>query len=181
MLEDQIEGAVFIGLSLDGQIARANGDIDWLTGDAPDGEEPPADTGYDEFFASVDAMAMGSNTYETVLGFDAPWYYKDKPVLVLSRTLDSSPIETVSFHRSVDELVAAARERGLRRLYVDGGETIQEFLRRGLISEITLTFLPVLIGRGIPLFGELDRDIHLDLVSARQLSKGMVQLKYQSP
>lgn len=184
MSETDVHGAVFVGASLDGQIARADGSIDWLTGTDEITEEtssPPDDSGYDEFFASVDALAMGRASYETVLGFDIPWPYGDKPVLVLSTTLHESPIPSVSIHPTLGELLAAAEGRGLHRLYVDGGKTIQTFLQAGLIREITITTLPILIGAGTPLFADLPEDIQLEHLDTRALAKGLVQSKYGIP
>src|SRR2546427_11676969 len=72
-----VKASVFVGTSLDGFIARVNGDLDFLP---PDGGEPH---GYDEFMATVDALVMGRHTFETVLSFDA-WPYGGKRVFVLS-------------------------------------------------------------------------------------------------
>ena len=72
-----METSVFVGTSLDGFIARPSGEFDFL--DAG-GNEPH---GYEEFMATIDALVMGRNTFETVLAFDA-WPYGEKPVFVLS-------------------------------------------------------------------------------------------------
>jgi dihydrofolate reductase len=167
-------GAVFIGTSLDGFIARENGDLEWLTGTDLD----MGTTGYDEFFASVDAMVIGRKSYETISGF-AEWPYSGKPVLVLSSTLTEVSGPETSVHHSLDDVVAALHERGAKRVYVDGGQTIQAFLRRGLIGEIIISRAPVLIGSGIPLFGPLDADVHLEHVSTRALDAGFVQSTYR--
>src|SRR6188474_549793 len=79
--------SVFIGTSVDGFIARSNGDLDWL----PAGGGEPH--GYDEFVASVDALVIGRKTFEKVLTFDS-WPYGDKRVVVLSaRPLDVSAVK----------------------------------------------------------------------------------------
>jgi dihydrofolate reductase len=167
-------GAVFIGTSLDGFIARLDGDLDWLT----DNDLDMGSTGYEEFFASVDALVVGRNTYETVVGF-GEWPYSGKRVLVLSRTLGDVNSPATSVHADLAEVVAILEAEGARRVYVDGGRTIQAFLREGLIQELTISRAPVLIGSGIPLFGPLDNDVHLRHRSTRELGAGFVQSTYE--
>jgi dihydrofolate reductase len=170
-------GCVFVGTSLDGFIARENGEFDWLVaaGDAL------GETGYDEFFAGVDAMVVGRATFDTVSAFPQ-WPYTGKRVLVLSRTLQGSssslaqPDTTV--HATLDDVVHTLAAEGHRRVYVDGGRTVQSFLRAGLISEITITRAPVLLGTGIPLFGAVPADVHLRHLGTRELGAGFVQSSY---
>ncbi len=169
-----MKASVFIGTSLDGFIARANGDLDFLP---PDGGEP---YGYDELMATVDALAIGRKTFETVLTFDT-WPYGEKPVFVLStRPLAPAPLGAVLERMSgaPDEIVSQLAARGIRHVYVDGGTTIQRFLQAGLIQRLIITRVPVLIGAGIPLFGALQRDIALRHVATRQYASGLVQSEY---
>src|SRR5687768_12030006 len=121
--------SVFIGTSLDGFIARPNGDLDWL----PAGGGEPH--GYNEFIASVDALVIGRKTFEKVLTFEA-WPYGDKRVVVLS----SRPVDLSAVGGVVEQMagppagiVSQLAASGAHHLYVDGGITIQEFLRAGLI------------------------------------------------
>jgi dihydrofolate reductase len=170
--------SVFVGTSVDGFIARSNGALDFLP---EDGGEPH---GYDEFMASVDALVIGRKTFETVLGFPA-WPYGDKRVVVLSnRPLDLSAggggvVEQMAGPPA--EIVAKLAARGLHHLYVDGGITIQGFLRAGLIHRLVVTRVPVLIGEGIPLFGPLPRDVRLRHVMTRHYPSGLVQSEYAIP
>ena len=169
-----MKASVFIATSLDGFIARADGGIDWL----PVGGGEPH--GFEEFMASVDALVMGRNTYETVLPFD-PWPYGEKPVFVLStRALAPAPRGAVVEHMSgpPTEIVSRLAARGVRHIYVDGGITIQRFLQAGLIQRLIITRIPVLLGSGIPLFGPLDRDIVLRHVATRALGSDLVQSEY---
>ncbi len=180
MVANGFKASVFIATSLDGFIAREDGGLDWLPGHeaADTGGEPDA-TGYQAFFSSVDALVMGRKSYETVLGFGDEWPYGDKPVLVVSGKLKDSPIETVDVCSSVENVVAELDRRGYRHVYVDGGQLIQEFLRRNAVRRLVITRIPVLLGSGIPLFGKLDHDIPLDHVSTRVLGAGMVQSTYE--
>jgi dihydrofolate reductase len=169
-----VNTSVFVGVSVDGFIARANGALDWLP--AGGGEEH----GYAAFMASVDCLVIGRHTYDTVLGFDQ-WPYGDKPVFVLTtRPLPAAPAGAV-VERMADEpedIVARLAARGFQHAYVDGGITIQGFLRAGLIQRLIITRVPVLIGSGIPLFGDLPRDIALEHVGTRQYASGLVQSEY---
>jgi dihydrofolate reductase len=169
------EASVFIGISVDGFIARANGDLDFLP---PGGGE---EHGYQEFMASVDALVIGRNTFDKVLTFDE-WPYGGKPVVVLStRPIDSPADPEAVVERmegSPQDIAARLASRGARHLYVDGGITIQRFLQAGLIQRLIITRVPVLIGSGIPLFGALPRDIALRHVATRQYSSGLVQSEY---
>lgn len=171
-----MNASVFIATSLDGFIARPNGDLDWLHGDGAEG----GPHGYDEFIATVDALVIGRKTYETVLAFET-WPYGGKPVFVLStRALAPAPPGAVVEHMSGDpaDIVSRLAARGIGHIYVDGGITIQRFLRAGLIQRLILNRIPVLLGAGIPLFGELSRDIRLRHVTTRQFAGGLVQSEY---
>lgn len=168
-----IRASVFVGTSLDGFIARPNGTFDFL----PDSPEPH---GYEEFFATVDALLMGRKTYETALSF-GQWPYGSKPVFVLSsRTLaqvpDGAVVERVT--GTPQEIMTGLAARGIEHVYVDGGQTVQQFLRAGLIDRITVTRVPVLIGSGISIFGESDRDILLQHIATRSYPSGLVQSEY---
>lgn len=169
-----MKASVFIGASLDGFIARSNGEFDFL----PAGGGEPH--GYVEFMATVDALVIGRKTFETVLAFDT-WPYGEKPVFVLStRPLAPAPPGAVVEHLSGDpaQIVTQLAARGIQHIYVDGGITIQRFLQAGLIQHLIITRVPVLIGSGIPLFGALERDIVLTHVATRQYASGLVQSEY---
>ena len=167
--------SVFVGVSVDGFIARRDGALDFLP---PGGGEPH---GYDEFMATVDALVIGRNTFETVLGFDA-WPYGGKRVVVLShRPLDLSVVRggvVEQMGGPPAEIVSRLGASGARHLYVDGGITVQGFLRDGLIDRLVITRVPVLIGEGIPLFGALPRDVRLQHVATRHYASGLVQSEY---
>src|SRR6476661_3171080 len=153
-----MKASVFIGISVDGFIARANGDLDFLP---PGGGE---EHGYQEFMASVDALVIGRNTFDKVLTFDE-WPYGGKPVVVLSTRPIDSPADSGAvverMEGSPPDIAARLASRGARHLYVDGGITIQRFLQAGLIQRLIITRVPVLIGSGIPLFGAIAHDIAL--------------------
>lgn len=167
--------SVFVGTSVDGFIARKNGELDFL--DAG-GDEPH---GYEEFIASVDAIVVGRNTFEVVLAMPG-WPYGAKRVVVLS----SRPVDLSAVREGVveqmgggpAEIVSRLAATGAKHLYVDGGITIQRFLRAGLVQRLIVTRVPVLIGDGIPLFGSLPRDVRLQHVTTRSFRGGLVQSEY---
>jgi dihydrofolate reductase len=167
--------SVFIGTSVDGFIARPNGELDFL----PAGGGEPH--GYLEFMASVDALVIGRKTFETVLAFET-WPYGDKRVVVLSsRPLDFSAVRggvVEQMAGSPAEIVSKLEASGAHHLYVDGGITIQRFLRAGLVQRLIITHVPVLIGDGIPLFGSLPRDLRLRHVGTHSYPSGLVKSEY---
>ena len=167
--------SVFVGTSLDGFIARPNGAFDFLPAD---GGEPH---GFEEFLASVDAVVMGRNTFDIVLPLQ-PWPYGDKRIVVLSnRPLNLSITSGSAIEQMAgppEQIVSQLAARGIQHIYVDGGITIQRFLRAGLIQRLTITRVPVLIGEGIPLFGSLPHDIQLRHIATRHYPSGLVSSEY---
>ena len=175
-----IKVSVYVAISLDGFIAREDGALDWL--DKANAIVPPGqDLGFRAFMDSVDSLIMGRKTYEQVLSF-GQWPYGRTPVVVLSHNALSFPPglqETVS-HSSepLPDLLERLAAEGVEHVYVDGGTTIQGFLARGLVDEITVTVIPVLIGDGIPLFGPLEQDIRLTHIRTIAYDFGFVQTTY---
>lgn len=171
-----VNTSVFVGASLDGFIARRDGAFDFLSS----GGGERVDNGFGAFFATVDVLVIGRNTYDVARALPR-WPYGSKPVFVLSsRTVPPGPAGAVVERLSGTpaEILAAVEARGFRHVYVDGGLTIQQFLRAGLIRRLVVTRVPVLIGTGIPLFGPVDADIRLAHVATRELPGGAVQSEY---
>ncbi len=173
--------SVFIATSIDGFIARAGGELDWLdaaNAAVPEGE----DCGYHAIFESIDVLIMGRKTYEKVLSF-GKWPYGNKPVIVLSsnKIEISEQLAQIVSHSSESpkELCARMSKEGAKRLYIDGGITIQRFLAEGLINDLTITIIPVILGSGIPLFSDLKKDIQLKYIAAKTYDFGFVQLTYE--
>lgn len=170
---------VFIGTSLDGFIAKPDGDIAWLL----ERSDPAEDHGYMAFIADKDAVVMGRGTYEKVLTFDV-WPYQ-LPVVVLSRQLADTSVPEhlqgkVRFSRQTPEqLMEQLAAENLQRIYVDGGQLIQSFLRAGLVHEMILSTMPVLIGDGRRLFGDVNQDMDWRLLSSQSFPSGLVQSRYQ--
>lgn len=181
-MDAPFRGSVFLGMSVDGFIARLDGTLSFLDGGGESGDPPDdgegGDFGFADFVADIDAVVMGRSTYEFIKPF-ADWPYQGKPVHVLSTTLPEGDDARISVHRSLEDTVAAIAAAGYRRVYVDGGRTVHAFLRAGLIADLTLSRVPVLIGTGLTPFGELAADIPLEHERTRTFSGGMVQTTYR--
>jgi dihydrofolate reductase len=175
-------GHVFLATSLDGFVARKNHSLDWLdkaNQSFPKGE----DGGYGAFIKDLDGIIMGRGSFNTILGFGF-WPYSI-PVIVLSSSLSATDIPNEYKHKvqisrsTPNEIMAEVAELGWKRAYIDGGALIQSFIREGLVKDITLTIIPVLLGSGISLFGSIEKDIELELISSKQFHAGIIQNSYR--
>lgn len=169
---------VYIASSLDGYIARANGDISWLD-DIPNAKN--SDFGYAEFIDRIDGILMGRNTFDAVLEFDT-WPYTH-PVFVLSNTLKKVP-ENLNkqvniVNGDLKTILNNLKEGGVVNLYVDGGKTIQSFLKEDLIDEMIITTVPILIGDGIPLFGYIEGDLKFKCEKVEYISDYVIKHYYK--
>ena len=179
-----IRTSVYVGTSVDGHIARPDGQVDFL-----DSAEPiDDDMGYADFMASIDVLVMGRNTYDWVVDMVTTdgvidWPYGEIPVMVLThRHLDvpASLVDVVEpTALAPSQLLDELRLRRFEHVYVDGGRTVQGFLRAGLIDELIITQIPVLIGQGIPLFGDLLTDVKLHHVDTVVFENGCVQTRHR--
>ncbi|MGY2366355.1 dihydrofolate reductase family protein [Pseudomonas azotoformans] len=176
-----IKCSVFIAASVDGFIARPNGDIEWLHRPEYEAAELNGVT-YESFIATVDALVMGRKTLEKVMSFPE-WPYEGTPVIALSRQQLQIPahlegkVEVMA--GDVTILTAALAERGVKHLYIDGGQTIQTFLDAGLINELIITRIPVLLGQGVPLFSQVGSGHELRHVGTYVSDNGFVQSRYE--
>jgi dihydrofolate reductase len=181
----------YVAASLDGLIATLDGGIAWLAPFEATGE----DYGYAAFYASVDALLLGSRTYEQALTFD-PWPYPGKPCWVFSRRpLPPARSEVTVTAQAPRRVAAQLDARGIRRAWlVGGGRCAAAFRAAGLITEYIVSVIPVILGAGIPLFGTPAADLRglpgasklsttaepLQLVEHKVYPNGVVQLRYLS-
>jgi dihydrofolate reductase len=170
--------SAFVGVSLDGFLARPDGSIDWL--EPFEGEEH----GYAGFFDSVDTLVIGRKTYEfvlTMLGRGQPWPYRGKRCIVMThRALEGQNGERAYTGEPAGLLAQLATE-GARHIYVDGGVVIRAFLVAGLLDELTITVVPSLIGEGLPLFGGVKLESGLALEQVKSFGNRLVQMRYRLP
>jgi len=163
--------SVFIATTLDGFIARPDGQLDFLSVVEREGE----DYGYSKFFDSVDTLVIGRKTYETALSFPS-WPYGGKRVVVMTTKERVPKYDETFFSGTATDLAASLRDR--KRVYVDGGTVIRQFLAEKILTDVTLSILPIMIGSGTRLFGELTSDVNLTLVDSQVFPSGLVQLEY---
>ncbi len=169
---------VFIATSIDGYIAKKNGDLDWLTTfSPPTATDEDKDCGYSKFISSIDVLVMGRNSYETVAKFD-PWPYQGKRVIVISKSLTSVCEQAELYSGEITHLIEKLHAEGIKHIYVDGGVTISSFLNANLVDEMIISLIPVVLGSGTPLFSKINNDKWCRLISSQAYSNGLVQLRY---
>lgn len=172
-----MKALVYIGTSLDGFIAREDGDIDWLVQFA--NEE--AINAYKEFISRIDAIIVGRGTFEKVLSF--PYWPYEKEVFVLSTSIKQVPditgAKVAVLSMKPGELLSYLSGKGFSNIYVDGGKVIRSFLKEDLVDELIISKAPVLIGSGIPLFGYLGNDLQFKHIRTEVHSNGLVRSYYE--
>ena len=167
----------YIGTSLDGFIARKDGEIDWLI----QFDSSEINQSYTDFVSDIDAIVIGRGTFEKVVTFPT-WFYQQK-VFVLSTQIKKIPNnlkeKVTVLSMKPKELLNYLSDKGYSNIYVDGGKVIQNFLTENLLDTLIITTVPVLIGDGIPLFGQLDHDITFKHVKTNIFSNGLVKSHYE--
>lgn len=175
----QNKNIVFIARSLDGFIAGKNGELDWLN-IIPNPENN--DMGYNRLMEEIDAIIMGRTTFETVSGFKGEWPYS-KHVFVLSNTLkeihEKLDKKTSIISGSPHQVLEKVHEKGYYKLYIDGGRTIQNFLKEDLIDELRITTIPIILGGGFSLFGDLPNPMELEHIESKVYLNQIVQDWYR--
>lgn len=168
---------VYIATSIDGYIAGKDGNIDWLM-EVPNPDQ--SDFGFADFLDRIDGIIMGRKTFEMVVSF-GEWPYP-KPVFVLSNTLKSVPEnlqdKSEIVHGDLKKILDLLKKRGFKNLYIDGGKTIQSFLRENLIDELIITRVPIILGAGTPLFADLKSEIKLKHAETEIFNNSLVKSRY---
>ncbi len=178
------EVILYIASSLDGYIARPDGNVDWLDEVAAPADSPEEDFGYAEFIAGIGTVLMGRVTYEQILTFGVEYPYPGTAGYVFSRTRAGEGDENVEFVDGADipRFVAQLKAASDKHVWlIGGGLLIREFLRLDLIDRFIVTLMPVILGEGIPLFPPTTPQIGLELVENLAFPGGMVQLTYLRP
>lgn len=161
---------VYIASSLDGYVARENGDIDWL----PEITE----SGYDAFYKSVDTVIMGKTTYDQVLTF-GEYPYKDKKSFVFTKNTNQNKDENAEFVSDVEKFVKDGFPGAGENIWLVGGaQIISSFLKQGVVDEIIISVIPVLLGKGIPLFKNIENETKLELIKTEKYGQ-LVDLHYK--
>jgi dihydrofolate reductase len=171
---------VYIACSMDGFIAKIDGNIDWLLG-IPN--ESNNDYGFGDFMKKIDGIIMGRKTFEKVLEIQPNEWRYSKTVFVLSNTLKNIPEKLKSkveiINGDLITLLEKLKERKINNIYVDGGKTIQSFLKNDLIDEMIITTIPIILGNGIPLFGILNKEIKFSIEKTEFIDKNIAMNYYR--
>lgn len=167
---------LYIAVSLDGYIARSNGAVDWLCGNSGDSN---VDSGFDEFYSSIDTVVMGRTTYEQVVNELSPsiWVYEGKKCYVAARNCkNDNRVEYIT--KDITEFIKNLKgEPGEDIWLVGGGKLIDQFIKQELIDKYIITIIPTILGEGIPLFLGGNPEIQLKLIKTKNID-GMVELTY---
>lgn len=165
----------YVASSLDGCIAKKDGDVSWLD----ELNISMEDAGYDEFYSTVDALVMGRKTYEMIVSF-GQWPYGDKPIWVCSNN-KITPMKGCNLQagNTPQEAYQAAVKMNIKHLWLVGGGTLaSSFLVNNLLTNISLSLMPIILGGGIKLFGDVPTPIKINKESEKTHKSGMVQLEY---
>ena len=168
---------LYIAQSLDGFIAREDNDISWLSIVEQEGE----DYGYGEFIKTIDTVIMGRKTYEKVLSFGIEFPHNDKKSYVLSKTINGNEGNLQFYNDSIDSLIEKLKSEKGKNIFIDGGaEVVKELRSKNLIDQYVISIIPIMIGKGVRLFKEIDTEDRLKLIDCKAFSTGLVQLKYET-
>ena len=169
---------VFSAVSLDGFLAREDGSLDWLASVANGSH----DYGYQQYLATAHAMLVSYTDAGPLLSANMPgscicYVYAEQPVSAAETSKLPSAVRLL--HGNAVSALQQISTNASHNITVEGCDAIQTLLREGLISRMTLTLAPVLLGKGIRLFGELTEDQYWQLQSSRAFDDGMLQLCYE--
>lgn len=167
----------YIAISLDGKIAKADGDIGWLD-EVPNPDK--TDYGYQSFYESIDTTLMGNTTYKQVLGFGIDFPYAAKKNFVITRDQKLSRDENATYiSREIKEFVLSLKKKEGKDIWLVGGGQLNSYmLNEGLLDELRVYVMPVVLGVGIPLFADKTSLTNIALVSSQKFSSGVVELIY---
>ncbi len=165
---------LFIASSLDCYIAREDGGIDWLYTDA--------DYGYAKFYDSIDTIIVGRKSYDQSLTLDE-YPYKGKKVYVFTRKKvrkknNEQDVEYIDTNIQ-DFVTTLTQSIGKDIWLLGGGEIVSILLNADLVDEIILSIHPIILGTGIPLLRDIQKEVNLKLENSLSFDSGLTQLCYK--
>lgn len=169
---------LYIAVSLDGYIAKPDGNIDWLT-TFPNPKN--GDYGYEELLNSIDTIIMGSKTYNELIGFDIDWPYNNFKTYVISsnENFEIKSSNTSVLNRNFKEFIEEKKKTSSKNIWLVGGsEIIKIFLEENLIDNMIISKIPITIGDGIPLFTKNSKELKFELLDVKTFETGVVNLTY---
>ncbi len=167
---------LYIAASIDGYIARSDGDLDWLMKYPITSDK---NYGYNDFFESIDTIIMGGRTYRDILNMDFIWPYKDKPTYIITRKSLISKDYIHFISENISEIVFALKNNKGKDIWlVGGGEIISSFMSQELIDEMIITTIPVILGNGIKLFSGISKESEWITIANQKYDNGVTQAHY---
>ena len=170
--------SVFIATSLDGFIAKEDGDITWLNEASLKAKDE--DYGYDSFMEESEYLVMGRGSFEKVLEFDK-WPYEGQKVIVVSKSLTILPTKlqnTTLFSGEIKELYTQLKNDGCKKIYIDGGKLISSFINEKLVTDMCITTIPILLGKGRRLFEDITITQELKTMESLKYPSGFIKTTY---
>lgn len=180
--------SVFIATSVDGFIAKVDGSVDWLhTAGNPEAEMgDQADMGFNDYISSIDCMIMGRKCMDVISNMNLTpeqWPYGETRIVVLSNTITEAPDNMKGkvelYSGDLNALISQLESEGFKHAYIDGGTTIQGFLKLKLIQEITISRAPIILGEGISLFGKSNQGVKLVQAESKAFPNDFIQVRYK--
>jgi len=165
----------YVASSLDGYIANGDGDVSWLDDLVISLEE----AGYEEFYSTVDALVMGRKTYDMIVSF-GKWPYGDKPIWICTtRSIDAIEGCNLQNGKIPLEVYSEAQAQGVNHLWlVGGGMLAASFLEEKLLTNLSISQMPIILGGGIRLFGDLQNPIKIQRISMEPQKSGFTQMEF---
>lgn len=161
---------LFIASSLDGYIAKNDGNVDWLP--------VTGSSGYDDFYKFIDTVIMGKTTYDQILTFGA-YPYQDKKSYVFTRNNNHKKDENIIFVNDVEKLIKNILSNlGMNIWLVGGSKIISNFINLGFVDEIIISIIPIVLGSGIPLFTNIQKETKFELIKTTDYGT-LVELHYK--
>ena len=170
---------LYIATSLDGYIARPDGNLDWLTS-IPNPQT--GDYGYAELLNSIGTIIMGRRTYDEVIGFGVEWPYVglDSFVVTTNKDLKIQSPDTCVLTEEITDFVTDLRKKTEKDIWlVGGGKLITTFINNDLLDKMIITVIPKIIGEGLPLFAGKPKETNWRLMEAKSFNTGVVILTYE--
>ncbi len=166
--------------SLDGFIAKKDGDVSWLQ--STDNYETGitlSQEDIEKFIKTIDCYVMGSKTYEHAL--ELGWPYGDKPVIVVTNRDLITNKENVTFYSgNLDQLINNQLKPKYKSIWIVGGTMLAKgFIRAALVDDIIISIMPIILGDGILFFDYIQQEHRLHLKDMTAYKDGMVELWYE--
>jgi dihydrofolate reductase len=167
---------LYIAASLDQRIAEPDGSLEWLTG-VPNPQKTNGK--YKDLLASIDTVLIGGRAYRELLNMEVIWPYQEQMTYVVSRHNwgDEDNIRFIT-DNVIETITALRNEQGKDILLVGGGELTSILLAANLIDEMQITYIPVILGKGMPLFPEQPTESKWKLIKSIGYDSGIIKVDY---